>query len=63
MGAIEIDPFDVEDQANASSVRSNCREDRQRRLAGIGEWVRGHDLDAWSATLLAAIERASTMRR
>ena len=62
--AIEIDPFDVEDQANAlERAREVPRGDRQRRREGIGEWIREHDLDAWSATLLAAIERASTMRR
>jgi trehalose 6-phosphate synthase len=62
--AIAIDPFDVEDQANALERALELpRDDRQRRLEGIGEWIRGHDLDAWSATLLAAIERASTIRR
>jgi trehalose 6-phosphate synthase len=59
-----IDPYDVEGQADALEQALGLPEaDRTRRIAAMRGWIREHDLDTWSATLLEALERASTMRR
>jgi trehalose 6-phosphate synthase len=61
---IPVDPFDVDEQAAALERALQLpEEDRVRRIEAIRSWVRGHDLDAWSDTVLAAIEQASTIRR
>ena len=60
---VPIDPEDVEAQADALELALDLPEpERRRRLEAIRSWVREHDLDAWSARLLEALE-ASTMRR
>jgi trehalose 6-phosphate synthase len=59
-----IDPYDVEGQADALEQALELpAADRSRRIGAMRGWIREHDLDAWSATLLDALERASTMRR
>ena len=60
---VPVDPLDVDGQA-AALEQALClpREERRVRLEGIRARVREHDLDAWLATQLAAIDRA-TMRR
>jgi trehalose 6-phosphate synthase len=60
---IPVDPFDVEGQADALERALELTEaDRARRIEAIRSWVRGHDLDAWSDSILGAIEQASTIR-
>ena len=59
-----IDPYDVDEQADALEQALGLPEgERSRRIAAMRGWIRAHDLDAWLATLLEALERASTMRR
>lgn len=60
---VPVDPLDVDGQA-AALEQALClpREERRVRLEGIRARVREHDLDAWLAEQLAAIDRA-TMRR
>jgi trehalose 6-phosphate synthase len=61
---IAVDPFDVDGQAAALECALELpAAERLRRIEAIRSWVRGHDLDAWSDTLLGAIEQASTIRR
>jgi len=61
---IAVDPYDVEGQAVALEQALELPErERRERVREIRSWVREHDLDTWSATLLGAIEHASTMRR
>jgi trehalose-6-phosphate synthase len=61
---IPVDPFDVDDQAAALERALELpEEDRVRRIEAIRSWVRGHDLDAWSDTILAAIEQAASTIR
>jgi trehalose 6-phosphate synthase len=61
---IAVDPYDVEGQAAALEQALELSEgERRERVREIRSWVREHDLDTWSATLLGAIEHASTMRR
>ena len=61
---IPVDPFDVDEQAAALERALELpEEDRVRRIEAIRSWVRGHDLDAWSDTILAAIEQAASTIR
>jgi trehalose 6-phosphate synthase len=61
---IPVDPLDVDGQAAALEHALELpEEDRVHRIGAIRSWVRGHDLDAWSDTILAAIEQAASTIR
>ncbi len=53
-----VDPFDVEEQAEALRTALGLeRDERDRRGAAIRERVRTHDLDAWAERELDELER------
>jgi trehalose 6-phosphate synthase len=57
--ALTVNPFDVFGQADAIHAALELgEEERRRRLEGIREHVRAHDLGAWIAALLAEFDRA-----
>jgi trehalose 6-phosphate synthase len=59
---VPVDPLDVEQQARALEEALELPvEERRRRLEGIRERVRRHDIRAWLEAEQAALERASTM--
>ena len=61
--SFSIDPFDVTGQANAlAEAIALPVAERRRRLEGIREHVRRHDLAHWIEAQLADLDRASTMR-
>jgi trehalose 6-phosphate synthase len=61
---IPVDPLDVDEQAAAlERALELTEEDRVHRIEAIRSWVRGHDLDAWSDAILAAIEQAASTIR
>jgi trehalose 6-phosphate synthase len=62
--AVTVNPFDVEGQAEAigAALRMDSGE-RRTRLEGIREHVRTHDLNGWTDTLLAALDRVAAPAR
>jgi trehalose 6-phosphate synthase len=59
--AITVNPFDVAGQAAAIHEALELGEsERRRRIEGIRERVRTHDLGAWLETELAALETGAT---
>jgi trehalose 6-phosphate synthase len=59
--ALTVNPFDVAGQADALHRALTMPEDERReRLEAIQAWVRDHDLAAWTAVQLAALEREET---
>ena len=59
--ALTVNPFDVSGQADALHRALNMPlEERRERLEAIQAWVREHDLAAWTAVQLAALERQET---
>jgi trehalose 6-phosphate synthase len=59
--ALTINPFDVYGQAQALHAALTMEPaERRRRLEGLREYVREHDLSAWIAALLADLDRASS---
>jgi trehalose 6-phosphate synthase len=59
--ALTVNPFDVAGQADAlDRALTMPLEDRRERLQAIQAWVREHDLAAWTAVQLAALERQET---
>jgi trehalose 6-phosphate synthase len=63
--ALSINPFDVEGQAEAiERALSMAPGERRRRLDAIRSHVRNHDLNEWTDSLLAALDRVvATARR
>jgi trehalose 6-phosphate synthase len=62
--AITVNPFDVAGQAAAINEALELGEsERRRRIEGIRERVRTHDLGAWLETELAALETGATAAR
>jgi len=63
--ALSINPFDVEGQAEAiARALSMSPGERRRRLDAIRSYVREHDLNEWTDSLLAALDRVvATARR
>ena len=63
--ALSINPFDVEGQAEAiAQALSMPPAERRRRLEAIRSYVREHDLNEWTDSLLAALDRVvATARR
>jgi trehalose 6-phosphate synthase len=59
--ALSVNPFDVEGQAQAihEALELDVTE-RRRRLEAIRAHVREHDLSAWIATQLEALDRSAT---
>jgi trehalose 6-phosphate synthase len=59
--ALTVNPFDVSGQADAlHRALTMPLEERRERLEAIQAWVREHDLAAWTAVQLAALERHET---
>jgi trehalose 6-phosphate synthase len=59
-----INPYDVEDQANAIHRALTLEEaERARRLEAIRAHVRAHDIDAWLDVHLAALDGVATAAR
>jgi trehalose 6-phosphate synthase len=59
--ALTVNPFDVSGQADAlHRALTMPLEERRERLEAIQAWVREHDLAAWTAVQLAALERQET---
>jgi len=57
--ALTVNPFDLEDQAEALYRALTMPDDeRRRRRDGIAGYVREHDLAAWTDGLLADLDRA-----
>jgi trehalose 6-phosphate synthase len=63
--ALSVNPFDVEDQAEALGEALSMPEpERRRRLDAIRRHVREHDIGRWIDVQLAALDRvAHTARR
>jgi len=62
--ALTVNPFDVEGQAQAIEVALAMEAgDRRRRLEAIRGHVREHDLNRWTDTLLAALDRVAAPAR
>jgi trehalose 6-phosphate synthase len=62
--ALTINPFDVEGQAKAiESALSLDAGERHRRLESIRAHVREHDVNRWTDTLLAALDRVAAPAR
>jgi len=56
--AISVNPFDLEDQAEAlNRALTMPPDERRRRAAAISAFVREHDIEAWIEGQLAEIER------
>jgi trehalose 6-phosphate synthase len=62
--ALTVNPFDVEGQAKAigNALAMDVGE-RRARLEGIRTHVREHDLNRWTDTLLAALDRVAAPAR
>jgi trehalose 6-phosphate synthase len=59
-----VNPFDVEGQAEAiERALSLGAGERQSRLEAIRAHVREHDLNGWTDTLLAALDRVTASAR
>ena len=62
--ALTVNPFDVEGQAEAiARALSMDGGERHERLAAIRAHVREHDLNRWTDTLLAALDRVAAPAR
>jgi trehalose 6-phosphate synthase len=62
--ALTVNPFDVEGQAEAiGRALSMDIGERRMRLEAIRMHVRGHDLNRWTDTLLAALDRVAAPAR
>ncbi len=62
--ALTVNPFDVEGQAEAiERALSLGAGERQSRLEAIRAHVREHDLNGWTDTLLAALDRVTAPAR
>jgi trehalose 6-phosphate synthase len=62
--ALTINPFDVEGQAEAiGHALSMDADERRERLEAIREYVREHDLNRWTDTLFAALDRVASPAR
>jgi trehalose 6-phosphate synthase len=60
--AVGVNPFDVAGQAQALyEALTMPREERHRRAEAIDARVRAHDIEAWTAGLLADLDRRSTI--
>jgi trehalose 6-phosphate synthase len=61
--ALGVNPFDIEGQAAALyRALTMAPEERRRRAEAIAAHVRAHDIEAWTATQLAELDRhASTI--
>jgi trehalose 6-phosphate synthase len=58
--ALTVNPFDVEGQAEAiDQALSMDAAERHARLEAIRAHVREHDLNWWTNTLLAALDRVA----
>jgi trehalose 6-phosphate synthase len=56
--ALGVNPFDLEEQAEAlHEALTMPAAERRRRAEAIAGWVRGHGIDEWTATLLAELDR------
>jgi trehalose 6-phosphate synthase len=61
--AITVNPFDVEGQAEAlHRAITMPGDERRRRLDGIRDQVRAHDLDAWLAEQIGALDSIGARR-
>ena len=62
--ALTVNPFDVEGQADAIEIAlAMDADERRRRLDAIRAHVREHDLNRWTDTLLAALDRVAAPAR
>jgi trehalose 6-phosphate synthase len=62
--AVTINPFDVQGQAEGIARALELDSDERRsRLRAIREQVRTHDLNRWTDTLLAALDRVAAPAR
>jgi trehalose 6-phosphate synthase len=62
--ALPVNPFDIGEQAAAlEQALSMPAAERRRRLQGLRDHVRRHDLEAWVASLLARLDRLGGKRR
>jgi trehalose 6-phosphate synthase len=62
--ALTVNPFDVEGQAEAiENALAMDVDERRRRLDAIRRHVREHDLNRWTDTLLAALDRVAAPAR
>jgi trehalose 6-phosphate synthase len=62
--ALTVNPFDVEGQAEAiENALAMDADERRRRLSAIRTHVREHDLNRWTDTLLAALDRVAAPAR
>ena len=62
--ALTVNPFDVEGQAEAiENALAMDADERRRRLNAIRAHVREHDLNRWTDTLLAALDRVAAPAR
>jgi trehalose 6-phosphate synthase len=62
--ALTVNPFDVEGQAEAiGNALAMDADERRRRLDAIRRHVCEHDLNRWTDTLLAALDRVATPAR
>ncbi len=62
--AVTVNPFDVEGQAEAIGQALEMGSDERRaRLEAIRQHVRTHDLNRWTDTLLAALDRVAAPAR
>jgi trehalose 6-phosphate synthase len=62
--ALTVNPFDVEGQAEAiGQALSMGVDERRERLEAIREYVREHDLNRWTDTLFAALDRVASPAR
>ena len=62
--AVTVNPFDVEGQAEAIAAALSMDEgERHARIEAIRAHVREHDLNRWTDTLLAALDRVAAPAR
>jgi len=62
--ALTVNPFDVEGQAEAiGHALSMSADERRERLEAIREYVLEHDLNRWTDTLFAALDRVASPAR
>ncbi len=61
---VPVDPLDLDATVDALEDALALPEDERRAsLEAIRDWVRTHDLEAWSAAQMADLDRASSIRR
>ena len=62
--ALTVNPFDVEGQAEAIEAALAMEAgERRQRLEALRGHVREHDLNRWTDTLLAALDRVAAPTR